>query len=184
MWECSCGKALAAAEIVISTPAPSAWLILSEGWWKDKMTFKSVFQLHFIWFLLSAEKVTKLILNSLVGVLRPGHYLFLQTVVWWERQFRGVVHPEIVQKKIPETPQGLPFKGVTDANKQAWRAGHSADLKNKAPCWTSCPKQHPKPSFQCWPALRYPLMHQQTESDKHPSTWEQPGVAEFLYGTQ
>lgn len=98
--KCSFGKALAAAEITISSP--SAQMILSGGWLKGKITFNSSFQLCFVWFLLWMQKVTRVILSSLVGALWPGRHLVLQTVVWWEKTL--VVHPKIVQKNIPKTP--------------------------------------------------------------------------------
>lgn len=151
LWKCRCGNASVEAKITISTPAPSAWLILPAGWWKGKMTFKSFFQLHFERFLLLTQKVTKLILNTVGGVLWPVHYLVLQTIVQGEKEFRGVVHPEIIQKKIPKTPQGLPFKWVTNnkgANKQALKAGLFTGVTNRAPYWTSCPWKHPSSGGQ------------------------------------
>lgn len=145
MCKRSFGKALAAATITISSP--SAQIILSGGWWKGKITFKSFFQLGFVWFLLWMQKVPRMILSPLVGVLWPSHHLVLQTVVWWEK--RLAVHPKIVQKKITKTTQGLLFNGVTDANNYEGQV--SADVKiSKSPCWTSCPWQCPEPFLQWW----------------------------------
>lgn len=147
--------------ITLSTDDP-IWRLVEE---QDNL--KQFLPGCFVWFLLRMQKVTRVILSSLVGFLWPGRHLVLQTAVWWEK--RLVVHPKIVQKNIPKTPQGLLFKGVTDANDHKGQV--SANVKiSKAPCWTSCPWRCPKPFLQWWPmwwpcSERHTLVPKQTESD-------------------
>lgn len=173
MCKCSFGKILAVAEITISSP--SAQMILSGGWWKGKITSKRFFQLGFVWFLLWVQKVTRMILSPLVGVLWPGHHLVLQTVVWWEKRLivhPKVVHHKIVQKKIPKTPQGLLFKGVTDANNHEGQV--SADVKVSLPAGPASLDKVLNHFFSgdwCGGlAVRYTLMPKQTESHRYPSS--------------